>query len=202
MASNDRLAWRIADRSMIIITAVGVAFLGTLFIGSLIGFQFIVIETGSMRPTIQPGGIVIDKQVPASSAHPGQIITFRDVFLRNQLVTHRVVKMVQDGNVIHFTTKGDANNAPEHWLLPKKGTIGRVETIIPTSGRWVTYLQTLTGKLVVIWVLAIWLIAVGLRHIWRKPLPKAPKKLKTYGGHSPGTGPEMSSPDRQPLTIR
>ncbi|MFB6300497.1 MAG: signal peptidase I [Halobacteriales archaeon] len=82
---------------------------GSLLLGQLLGQPVLLsyVETGSMRPQLQPGDGFI--AIPAAVAGPieeGDVITFDAENLNNgNLVTHRVVEETEQG----FITKGDAN---------------------------------------------------------------------------------------------
>ncbi|HEY0249821.1 MAG TPA: signal peptidase I [Gryllotalpicola sp.] len=72
----------------------------------------IMFRTGSMAPAIPTGSLAIVKQIPASEAHVGDVVT---VDRPQQLpVTHRVVAvMPQAGGAAVLQLKGDANLAPD-----------------------------------------------------------------------------------------
>ncbi len=185
MLALARKTWRIFDCAMMVVTIGACLILAAMLVITAFGCQFVVIESGSMVPTIQVGGIVVIKKVPPTTVHSGQIVTFRDALIRNQLVTHRVVSTVRDGNIVHFTTKGDANKVPEHWLVPVRGEVGRELAILPVGGRWVTYLSTDTAKLVIIWTLGAWIMSAVLRWVWRLP------RLQKHS--APANGPPENS---------
>lgn len=167
-----RLA-RFVDRLAAAIVALAALALVAVAGGSVAGFHLLVVESGSMVPTMRVGDLVVSETVRPLSVHPGQIVTFRDVMRHDELVTHRVVRMVPDGPVVHFTTKGDANKVPEHWSIPKDGTIGKELAIVPYAGRVMADLGTTTARLVAVWLLALWLVVAGCRRIWRAAPPDA-----------------------------
>lgn len=161
-----RAAWRLGDHAatgVLVLAAVALC----VVVGShFLGYRLLVVESGSMVPTMRVGDLVLSKTVAPMSVHPGTIVTFRDVTRHDELVTHRVVRMVPDGPVVHFTTKGDANKVGEHWSVPKTGHIGREVLILPEAGWWLADLTTKTFRLVAIWVLVAALAFAGLRRIW------------------------------------
>jgi signal peptidase len=170
-SQSERGLWRLYDAVMTLLTASVLLLLIGMVVGSAVGYRFLVIESGSMVPTIAVGDLVVDREVSPQAVHRGDIVTFKDELIGDRLVTHRVVKMVYDGDVIHFTTKGDANKVPEHWTVPRSGTIGEEALVVPTGGLWLAYLTTTTAHLIAIWLLGFWLATIGLRWIWRKPAP-------------------------------
>jgi len=82
--------------------------------------EALTVLTGSMQPTIPPGSIVFVRPVDPHNVHVGDVITFavKSSHYGTSLVTHRVVaeKLALDPSGDYepvFTTKGDANNAPD-----------------------------------------------------------------------------------------
>lgn len=82
--------------------------------------EALTVLTGSMQPTIPPGSIVFVRPVDPHNVHIGDVITFavKSNHYGTSLVTHRVVaeKLALDPSGDYqpeFTTKGDANNAPD-----------------------------------------------------------------------------------------
>lgn len=163
--------WRAVDRCMTVVAVLACLLLATVAAGELLGYRMLVVETGSMVPSLRVGDLVLDRDVRPTAVRPGEIVTFKDVLLGGRLVTHRVVRMVPDGPVVHFTTKGDANRVPEHWSVPRSGTIGRELLDVRAMGYVVADLGTRTADLAVIWLLAVYLAATGARWIWRRPTP-------------------------------
>ncbi|MFL6061725.1 MAG: signal peptidase I [Marmoricola sp.] len=97
---------------VLVITAVG----AVLFIGVLLprlgGGTPYVILTGSMRPGMPPGTLVVTRPVEASRIGIGTVVTYQLVSGEPTVVTHRVV--AQGVNTVGepvFRTRGDANSA-------------------------------------------------------------------------------------------
>jgi signal peptidase len=91
-----------------------------------------VVLTGSMRPAIAPGDVVVVKAVPAASVGVGDVITFdrgSDV-----PTTHRVVEVVARADGPAFRTQGDANEDPDGGLVTPEQVVGRVVFSVPAVG--------------------------------------------------------------------
>ena len=76
------------------------------------GLSIHAVLSGSMRPTIQPGDLVIAQRVRASALHVGDVIGFLppdDAAPR----VHRIVMTGSDEEGLIFQTKGDANQNPD-----------------------------------------------------------------------------------------
>lgn len=99
----------------------------------LFNFRPLVILSGSMKPTIDIGTIIyIENKEPDES----DIITYK--LEENTLVTHRVIKKLEDG----YITKGDANDAVDQDLVLKENVVGRVTKFkIPYIGYFVDYIN-------------------------------------------------------------
>lgn len=82
---------------------------GSLLLGQLLGQPVFLsyVETGSMRPQLQPGdGFIAIPMAIAGPIEEGDVITFDAENLNDgNLVTHRVIGETEQG----FITKGDAN---------------------------------------------------------------------------------------------
>lgn len=133
-SSRRRLSGVVHLAGSVALVVVLLALCSVVIAGTL-GYRPLVIRSGSMTPTIGVGAVVVSKAVSPLSVRPGEIVTFRDPSLDEQLVTHRVVSIEQEGDVVAFVTKGDANRTTEHWSVPVTGTVGREALIVPDVGR-------------------------------------------------------------------
>jgi signal peptidase I len=68
-----------------------------------------VSNTGSMRPTIPDGGVIITIKPKREDLNVGDIISVKD---EDGLILHRIIKINPDET---YVTKGD-NNAAEDWI--------------------------------------------------------------------------------------
>ena len=92
------------------------------------------VMTGSMRPAISPGDVVIVQRIAPLDARPGDIVTFRDPEGTGRLISHRVRSIRVRGDRVDFQTRGDANTEAEHWSVPAGGSIGRAASRLPALG--------------------------------------------------------------------
>lgn len=116
----------------IVITVVAVAIIW--FSVGLFPIHPALVSSGSMRPTLDVGDVVIIAKVPANVVEPGDIIQFR----RPEKVTvmHRVVEIQEiEGNIV-FITKGDANSQPDTDPVIPENVVGKAVYNIPKIG-WV-----------------------------------------------------------------
>jgi len=86
----------------------------TVVIPRLGGAQTYTILTGSMRPGMPPGTVVVVKSRPVDKIKVGDVITYQLRSGEAVVVTHRVVSTaVALNGTKSFTTQGDANNAAD-----------------------------------------------------------------------------------------
>jgi len=85
-----------------------------LFNRPTLGWQLLSVPTGSMRPGMPPGSLVLTHRVSDSSLRVGDVITYTNPLTMRSTLTHRIIKVYKlDGKVLTFITKGDANPSPD-----------------------------------------------------------------------------------------
>lgn len=94
--------------------------------------KLMVVQSGSMEPTISAGSVVIVR--PASEYRVGDIITFGPYSKTKEPTTHRIYEMKVVGGEPVYITKGDANNGPDIREVVEQDVIGRVLFSIPYTG--------------------------------------------------------------------
>jgi signal peptidase len=133
---------------------------------SAFGLRTMTVLSGSMEPTLDVGGVVIDQVMRPTDARVGDIVTFPEPGNRKRLITHRLRHITVKGPKAYMVTKGDANDTVERWNVPVNQDIGRVAYHLPKIGytrEWATsrlVRLALPASLVLLllWVLAdIWL---------------------------------------------
>ncbi len=146
------------------VVAVAVAFLAVTFTGH----RSYTVMSGSMRPAIDIGDIVVNRPIRPRDAHIGDVVTFKDPTRDGHLITHRVVSLAARGPDVAVVTRGDANTGTEHWSVPAGGRIGRVIIDVPRAGFVMAWLHRPKALLLVIVLPALVLAAFEIRAIWRK----------------------------------
>lgn len=96
------------------ILAVAALLLAAVVVPRVFGATPYVVETGSMRPGLPPGTLVVTRPTPADEIALGDVVTYQLESGQPQVVTHRVVGLgrSQSGERI-LQTQGDANDAPD-----------------------------------------------------------------------------------------
>lgn len=135
----------------------------------VIGWRPYTVLTGSMRPNIQPGDVVMDRPMTISDAKVGDVITFSDPGRRGALVTHRI-RSINHGPVqTDVETRGDANNTSERWSIKSTDPVGRVVYVIPKVGHIANTIRRNPAGILLLVVLPVVLVGIGVvRSIWRE----------------------------------
>ena len=136
-------------------------------------FTPVVIETGSMTPTLPVGTIAFIQQ--SNSFEPGDIITFQQSDMPRP-VTHTFIGYADDGSL---NTKGDANKVPDIHNTPllASDVIGEVRFDLPflAGAYWTSIKGTLSLAVIILMVASF--IALYLRD--RKELQKEKVREET-----------------------
>jgi signal peptidase len=142
---------------LLVSLAVGVAVIGLVAtVGHDGRTKLLVVQTGSMEPTIPIGSLVVTR--PASSYAVGDVVTYR---LGKNYVTHRVVEIVNGA----YRTKGDANNSPDGNLVLPSTIVGKLFVSLPHVGRFINFVKTPLGFSLLIVVPALWVVLQEIRTI-------------------------------------
>lgn len=115
---------------------------------SIMGNKFFTVMTGSMQPTIMVGDLVIVKEVPKEQIKDGDIITFKSENSEN-ITTHRVKEVLNDGITIKYVTQGDANNTTDPNPINSNMLIGKVVKCVPKIGSLMLFMKNNLTKIVV-----------------------------------------------------
>jgi len=120
-----------------LVTSFSVAVVALLVL-SMMGFQPLVVRSGSMVPTLHVGDVVISEQVRAAEVGPGDVVTQPEQPGGAEAVTHRVVSVEPAGDHLRIETRGDANDSSEVWSATPDTLVGRHRGTVPWVGRIAT----------------------------------------------------------------
>lgn len=120
LAVPGPLRWVGLVLSWFVMLSFGAILLVALIVPRLTGATPYVIETGSMRPSMPPGTLVVVKPTPVADIAVGDVMTYQIKSGDPTVVTHRVITQGFDGTgQPRWRTQGDANNAADqNWVLP------------------------------------------------------------------------------------
>ena len=102
------------------------------FAVGLFPFQPALVGSGSMRPMMDTGDVVIIAKLPADVIKKGDVIQFR----RPEKITvmHRVIQIQETEGTKLFITKGDANDKPDTDPVIPQNVVGKVVFTIRNIG--------------------------------------------------------------------
>ncbi len=117
------------------------------------------VPTGSMKPSILPGSLVLVHSVPTSQLKIGDVITYANPLNPKMSITHRIVQTYKNGAGIEFfITKGDANKFPDSPVV--SGLVqGRVAWHVPYVGRFFTFGKGILGLTLLVYIPALIIMA-------------------------------------------
>lgn len=153
VTDRRRRLWGFLKRTLnattILLVLVVVAVFAAIAVPQLVGAErSYVVLSGSMAPTMEPGDVILVDAVSAEAVEAGQIVTFEE---DAGVTTHRVLEVVEDGQLTALRTKGDANPEPDPGLVSNEDLVGRVMSVggtpivIPYVGQAVEAARTRLG---------------------------------------------------------
>jgi signal peptidase len=140
--------------------------LALLAVPKLLGWQGVIVLTGSMEPALQTGGLVFVQEVHPADVSASDIISFEDS--RGKTVTHRVVSVERTETGLGYKTKGDANSTVDSELVLEAALRGRVMLHLPYVGRWSDWLRQGHNFYYLLWPPAALIIAGEALNIYRQ----------------------------------
>ena len=162
------------------VLTAAIGMLGILLLLSLMPlgniFHVLVVQSGSMEPTIKTGGVVI--VWPAASYQVGDIVTYGRHGWQQSTITHRIIDSRQQAGQTVFITQGDANNASDSRPVEPGEILGKVRFHLPYVGYALDWAKRPLGFLLVIGLPALVIISDEIKKILVEL-----KKKKTYEKH-------------------
>lgn len=151
---------------------------------SALGFRSLSVPTGSMRPNITPGSLVLVKRVPVTSLQVGDVITYINPSHQSQTITHRITnKYLISGRVQGFVTKGDANKYTDDPPVAGGSVVGKVVWHAPYLGSAMRWSKTWFGIALLVYVPAMLLMWEEVQRMTKYLRAKLPYKLYGYDFH-------------------
>ena len=170
-------------------------FLGALaacaLVPMLFGLSGAVVQSGSMRPHISRGDVVLSRALPAKAPTPmGRVITFRAPTgsATQGFVLHRLVASNKDGTLV---TAGDANRSPDSTPLARRNIISRGCLLIRWIGLPSIWVSTGAFLPLGLWVLlSVGALVIGVLETASRPPPaqKPPEDPESPSGPDPEPG--------------
>lgn len=122
----------------------------------LVGWTPMVVTSGSMQPSINPGDIILSgaPEDGGEGLEEGTVITFTDPVRPGGTLTHRIERVTADGT---YVTRGDANVAADSYEVAPGDVEGVGRLLIPAVGLPKVWLER--GDLA---LMALWAVGTGL----------------------------------------
>ncbi len=140
------------------------ALIALLFVISIFpitgNIKFLIVQSGSMEPKVNMGGIVMVK--PADNYEIGDIISFQS---GKEIVTHRIEEIRVIKGKPFYTTKGDANNAPDRKEISKSEVMGKVLFDLPYLGYVIDFIKKPLGFILIIMIPVLFIIIDEIKKI-------------------------------------
>ncbi len=106
----------------------------------VLGYQPVLLTSGSMGPTISPGDLILLGDPPDDELlSQGAVITFPDPAVPGGLITHRIDGVREDGR---YRTRGDANGAPDSTPVEPSEVVGVGRLLVPLIGLPLLWLRS------------------------------------------------------------
>ncbi len=127
----------------------------------LAGWTPMVVTSGSMQPSINPGDIVLSGAPDdgGEGLEEGTVITFTDPVRPGGTLTHRIDRINADGT---YETRGDANPAVDSYEVDPADVQGVGRLLIPAVGLPEVWLERGDLALMALWavgtLLALWAV--------------------------------------------
>lgn len=119
-----------------------------LFI-KITGMEILVVQSGSMEPTINVDDIVIIQPITISEAKNDDIITYKD---GDTFVTHRVIEVISDKNGLKLRMKGDNNNTEDKIKVDEYNIVGKYVTHISNAADTYYFIKSPYGIITILGV--------------------------------------------------
>lgn len=124
-----------------------------------------VVEGNSMSPSIKDDDAVLLTAVDPGGLEVGDVVVFSDPDAPSQDIMHRIVDMENDGGDLRVTTKGDANQVADPYLIPAEKVSGKVSIILPKAGFFLEFLRSPPGFIICV-IIPFALLALYLIGRW------------------------------------
>jgi signal peptidase I len=121
--------------------------LAGLFLFLFSSHSFMAVGSGSMKPVLQVGDLVLIHSISPDKLQVGDIIdyrvssTFRKLYNYPPTICHRIVRIEQTSNGVAFRTKGD-NTSEDPFIIMSKDVTGKETGIIRYLGFPVMFIRS------------------------------------------------------------
>ena len=148
------------------------------------GNPILAVASESMEPVLYRGDLIIIEGVKnisdihvgtKDSANPGDIIIFHEPQDSGELIVHRAVERIDNGDGTYsFRTWGDNNAVKDWWEVDQSEVVGRYLWKVPLLGHIALFFSPLEVKIafVILWIIVLLTLELA---------PSVRKRLKNGG---------------------
>jgi signal peptidase I len=165
--------WRGArSAALVVVVLLAVGAVAAVLSGR---YQARPVLTGSMRPGLPVGGVVVTERVPVAALHVRDVIVFHRPDDPSQLVVHRIVSLRHSSGGVVIQTQGDDNPGKDPWKVTLlDSTAYRAQFSVP----WVGYLSIWWHQPSTRTIALALAICCGLGAVVSLSWPKPPRRRK------------------------
>lgn len=157
-SSRSVLGWLTQVLAWLVILGVAAVLAVAVVIPRVAGATPYTVLTGSMRPDLPPGTLVVVKPAKTEDLRTGDIATYQIESGEPTVATHRIVQVgVNLKGETSFTFQGDANNAPDPEPVLPVQIKGKLWYSVPYLGH-VNNLLSGAQRQIAVWIVSAFLI--------------------------------------------
>lgn len=133
-------------RNALVVVILGLVGVGAAAVISG-SYQVRPVLSGSMRPGLAVGGVVITKRVPISTLRVRDVVVFHRPDHPQELVVHRIISLTRGAAGVIVQTQGDANDTRDPWKVTLRGTTAyRAVFSVPLVGYAAVWAHNPSGR--------------------------------------------------------
>lgn len=138
----------------------------------LVHYRTLTVLSGSMRPTFNPGDLIVVTPEAANDLRVGQVLSYQIPVGDHHVVSHRIVRIVSEGLRPVVVTKGDANTAADPWQARLDGgPFWRYRFHLPWLGYLIAWLRDPLLRTISVLVVPAALALLAILKVWQVKLP-------------------------------
>ncbi len=132
------------------------------------GWKALSVQTGSMKPALNPGALVFVHSVPPSTLKQGDVITYTSKKQPGITITHRVQETAVLPNSLRETiVKGDANKLADAPIYDTQ-IVGKVMASVPLLGKALDFIKQPVGLALFVYTPILLLFISEIRLLVRR----------------------------------
>lgn len=141
-----------------------------VLIPSVFSGSLAIVRSSSMEPAMRAGALAVMLPIDPEDVKAGDIIAFDPPWDPDVIVSHRVMAVRRDGQIL-FDTKGDATEETDPYYVPAQNVHGKVVFNIPYLGYAASavmgYVRTWLGFVTLVCIPMVILVGSAIRDVNR-----------------------------------